>query len=311
MTDDVWEELSRRVDRVVHPAALVNHALPYEHLFGPNVVGTAEVIRLALTDHIKPVTYLSTVAVAVGVDDFHENGDIRVDSPQRAVDESYANGYGNSKWAGEVLLRNAFDEYSLPVSVFRSDMILAHSTWSGQLNVPDVFTRLILSVVATGLAPRSFYATDTGAPTDEQGRPLAHYDGLPADFSAEAITSIAGDDVAGYRTFDILNPHDDDISLDTFVDWLRDAGCTIEIVDDYDEWFERFSAAVQELPEKQRSHSLLPLIHSYAHPQHPSSGAILPADEFASAVGDIPHLGRELIEKYLADLVALGLVSKR
>ena len=311
LTDDVWEELSRRVDRVVHPAALVNHALPYEHLFGPNVVGTAEVIRLALTDHIKPVTYLSTVAVAVGVDDFHENGDIRVDSPQRAVDESYANGYGNSKWAGEVLLRNAFDEYSLPVSVFRSDMILAHSTWSGQLNVPDVFTRLILSVVATGLAPRSFYATDTGAPTDEQGRPLAHYDGLPADFSAEAITSIAGDDVAGYRTFDILNPHDDDISLDTFVDWLRDAGCTIEIVDDYDEWFERFSAAVQELPEKQRSHSLLPLIHSYAHPQHPSSGAILPADEFASAVGDIPHLGRELIEKYLADLVALGLVSKR
>lgn len=308
---DVFEALAERVDRIVHPAALVNHALPYEHLFGPNVVGTAEIIRLALTDHVKPVTYLSTVAVAAGVEEFRENGDIRVDSPSRAVDDSYANGYGNSKWAGEVLLRNAFDEFGLPVSVFRSDMILAHSTWTGQLNVPDVFTRLILSVVATGLAPHTFYATDTGAPTDEKGRPLAHYDGLPADFSASAITSIAGGDTSGYRTFDILNPHDDDISLDTFVDWIRDAGRDIEIVENYDEWFERFNAAVEALPEKQRSHSLLPLIDSYARPQHPSSGAILPADEFASAVGDIPHLGRELIEKYLSDLVALELVSTR
>ncbi|WP_415974985.1 carboxylic acid reductase [Rhodococcus sp. 077-4] len=311
LDDDAFGALSERVDRIVHPAALVNHALPYEHLFGPNVVGTAEVIRLALTHHVKPVTYLSTVAVAVGVENFRENGDIRTDSPSRAVDDSYANGYGNSKWAGEVLLRNAFDEFGLPVSVFRSDMILAHSTWTGQLNVPDVFTRLILSVVATGLAPRTFYATDTGAPTDENGRPLAHYDGLPADFSARAITSIAGADTSGYRTFDILNPHDDNISLDTFVDWIRDAGRDIEIVDDYDEWFDRFSTAVEALPEKQRSHSLLPLIHSYARPQHPSSGAILPADEFAAAVGEIPHLGRELIEKYLSDLVALGLVNER
>ena len=311
MDEDAFAALADRVDRIVHPAALVNHALPYEHLFGPNVVGTAEVIRLALTHHLKPVTYLSTVAVAVGVDNFRENGDIRIDSPSRAVDDSYANGYGNSKWAGEVLLRNAFDEFGLPVSVFRSDMILAHSTWSGQLNVPDVFTRLILSVVATGLAPRTFYALDTGAPTDEQGRPCAHYDGLPADFSATAITSIAGEDLSGYRTFDILNPHDDDISLDTFVDWLREAGRDIEIVENYDEWFRRFSDAVEDLPDKQRSHSLLPLIDSYARPQPPSSGAMLPADEFAAAVGDIPHLGRELIEKYLADLVALDLVSER
>ncbi|MDV6261849.1 carboxylic acid reductase [Rhodococcoides yunnanense] len=308
---DEFAALAERVDRIVHPAALVNHALPYEHLFGPNVVGTAEVIRLALTDHVKPVTYLSTVAVAVGVDNFRENGDIRTDSPSRAVDDSYANGYGNSKWAGEVLLRNAFDEFGLPVSVFRSDMILAHSRWSGQLNVPDVFTRLILSVVATGLAPRTFYATGTGAPTDESGRPLAHYDGLPADFSAAAITSIAGADASDYRTFDILNPHDDNVSLDTFVDWIREAGRDIEIVDNFDEWFERFSAAVEALPEKQRSHSLLPLIQSYAQPQQPSSGAMLPADEFAAAVGEIPHLGRGLIEKYLSDLVVLGLVSKR
>ena len=35
------------------------------------------------------------------------------------VDGGYANGYGNSKWAGEVLLREAHDLCGLPVSVFR------------------------------------------------------------------------------------------------------------------------------------------------------------------------------------------------
>ncbi|MEV6823375.1 SDR family oxidoreductase [Amycolatopsis sp. NPDC051102] len=39
---------------------------PYEQLFGSNVRGTAEVIRLAVTGVIKPLTYLSTAAIAFG-----------------------------------------------------------------------------------------------------------------------------------------------------------------------------------------------------------------------------------------------------
>jgi len=66
------------------------------------------------------------------------------------------NGYGNSKWASEVLLREAHDLNGLPVSVFRCDMILAETNYLGQLNVPDMFTRLLLSLVATGIAPGSF-----------------------------------------------------------------------------------------------------------------------------------------------------------
>ncbi|HOA26165.1 MAG TPA: SDR family oxidoreductase, partial [Arachnia sp.] len=38
----------------VDPAALVNHVLPYSELFGPNALGTAELIRIALTTRIKP-----------------------------------------------------------------------------------------------------------------------------------------------------------------------------------------------------------------------------------------------------------------
>lgn len=102
LDDATWHRLADTVDLIVHPAALVNHVLPYNQLFGPNVVGTAELIRLAITTRIKPVTYLSTVAVAAQIQpsSFEEDGDIREISPTRAIDDSYANGYGNSKWAG-------------------------------------------------------------------------------------------------------------------------------------------------------------------------------------------------------------------
>ena len=106
------------------------------------------------------------------------DADVRTTSPVRPLSsEGYADGYANSKWAAEVLLRDAHDRFGLPVATFRSDMILAHSRYEGQLNVPDMFTRLLLSIVVTGLAPQSFYS----------GTAKPHYPGLPVDFTAEAI----------------------------------------------------------------------------------------------------------------------------
>ena len=150
-------------------------------------LGTAELIRIALTTKLKPFTYLSTVRVGDQIEPsaFTEDADIRVISPTRTVDDSYANGYANSKWAGEVLLREAYDVCGLPVAVFRCDMILADTEYVGQLNVPDVFTRLMFSVTATGIAPASFYELDKAG-----HRQRAHYDGLPVDFIAEAIATL-------------------------------------------------------------------------------------------------------------------------
>ena len=50
LDDATWQRLADTVDLIVDPAALVNHVLPYSELFGPNVVGTAELIRIALDD---------------------------------------------------------------------------------------------------------------------------------------------------------------------------------------------------------------------------------------------------------------------
>jgi fatty acid CoA ligase FadD9 len=313
LDDATWQRLADTVDLIVDPAALVNHVLPYSQLFGPNVLGTAELIRIALTTKIKPFVYVSTIAVGAGINpaDNTEDADVRVVSATRNVDDSYANGYGNSKWGGEVLLREANQQFGLPASVFRCDMILADTTYAGQLNLPDMFTRMMLSLVATGVAPYSFY--ELGA---DGKRQRAHYDGLPVEFIAEAISTLGVNVREGFETYHVMNPYDDGIGMDEFVDWLVEAGHPIRRIDSYGDWLTRFETTLRALPEKQRAASLLPLLHNYQTPDHPFNGSIAPTDRFRAAVQeakigpdkDIPHISAPVIVKYISDLELLGLL---
>jgi fatty acid CoA ligase FadD9 len=313
LDQQTWQRLADTVDAIVDPAALVNHVLPYSQLFGPNALGTAELIRIALTTKLKPYTYVSTIGVGdqIKPDTFTEDADIRVISPTRKIDDSYANGYGNSKWAGEVLLREAHDLAGLPVAVFRCDMILADGRYQGQLNVPDMFTRLMLSLVATNIAPASFYELDK-----DGDRQRAHYDGLPVDFIAEAIATLGAQPGTGFETFHVMNPYDDGIGLDEYVDWLIDAGYPIQRIGDYSAWLQRFETSLRALPERQRQASLLPLLHNYQRPEKPVRGSLAPTDRFRSGVQDakigpdkdIPHVTPEIIVKYITSLQLLGLL---
>jgi fatty acid CoA ligase FadD9 len=306
-----WQRLADTVDLIVDPAALVNHVLPYSELFGPNGLGTAELIRLALTTKQKPYIYVSTIGVGDQIEPgkFVEDADIRQISPTRTINDAYANGYGNSKWAGEVLLREAHDLCGLPVAVFRCDMILADTTYAGQLNLPDMFTRMMLSLVATGVAPGSFYELDA-----DGNRQRAHYDGLPVEFIAAAISTLVPTE--GFETYHVMNPYDDGIGLDEYVDWLIDAGYPIQRIADHGEWLRRFEGAMRALPERQRQYSLLPLLHNYQKPEKPMRGSFAPTDRFRAAVQeakigpdkDIPHVSPPIIVKYIADLQLLGLL---
>ena len=313
LEQETWQRLADTVDLIVDPAALVNHVLPYSQLFGPNAVGTAELIRIALTTRIKPFVYVSTIGVGDGIEPgrFVEDADIRQMSATRKIGDNYANGYGNSKWAGEVLLREAHDLSGLPVSVFRCDMIMADTTYAGQLNVPDMFTRMMLSLVATGVAPFSFYELDAAG-----NRQRAHFDGLPVEFIADAISTLGANVVEGFETYHVMNPYDDGISMDTYVDWLIEAGYPIARVPEYAAWLARFETTLRALPEKQRQASLLPLLHNYQQPDHPINGSLAPADRFRAAVQDakigpdkdIPHISAPVIVKYITDLELLGLL---
>ncbi|HEV7360149.1 MAG TPA: carboxylic acid reductase, partial [Mycobacterium sp.] len=308
LDNTTWQRLAETVDLIVHPAAHVNHVLPYQQLFGPNVMGTAEVIRLAITAKLKPIHYISTMGVsAVAHQLVDEDSDIRRSVPACVVDAGYANGYGISKWAGEVLMREAHDLCGVPVAVFRPGMILADGRYAGQLNVPDIFTRLLFSLVATGVAPLSFYRAG-----DHSGRP--HYEGLPVDFLAQAIVAIGTRHGSSFDTYNTTNPHDDGISMDTFVDWIINAGYRVEKIDDYPSWLTRFETAMRALPERQRAQSVLAVLDVYREPMLAIAGSAVPGARFRSAVEHsgraIPHVSQQLIAKYLADLERIGVLTR-
>ncbi|OCB48449.1 non-ribosomal peptide synthetase [Mycobacterium vulneris] len=323
LDEERWRQLAERVDLIVDSAAFVNSVLPYRELFGPNVVGTAELIRFALTTKLKPYNFVSTSDVGRQIEPskFTEDADIRLASPVRTVDAGYANGYGNSKWAGEVLLREAHDLCRLPVAVFRSGMILADPKYAGQLNLSDTVSRMVLSIVATGVAPESFYRLG-----EDGRRQRAHFDGLPVNFVAEAITTLGWEVAraasAGFETYHVMNPHDDGIGIDTYIDWLSEAGYPIERVADFGEWLQRFETGLRALPERQRQNSVLQMLTLLRQQTpdlrapEPTQGSFAPADRFRAAVrrakvgaaNDIPRVTPEVIVKYVTDLQLLGML---
>ena len=305
LSEEDWDRLGRNVDHIVHNGAMVNHKLHYRQLFQPNVGSVAELVQLALTHHQKRFTFISSLAVAVGPVVLGEEDDVSTAIPEWRLSASrYADGYGASKWAAEVLLRRAYDRYQLPVNIFRPSMILAHQSFVGQLNVPDMFTRWILSILLTRIAPLSFYDSE---------RARAHYDGLPVDFIAQAIVAISEMHRSGYHNFHAVNPHDDGVSLDSFLNWIEAEGVQIDRLEDHDQWYSRFRTALIQLPEDVRTASVLPVLDAYAKPIS-ARGGKADAPQFVDAVtaafdgrAEIPHLGPSLIRKYLADLEHLSL----
>jgi fatty acid CoA ligase FadD9 len=304
-----FDRLADEVDRIVHCGALVNHVLHYEDLFGPNVAGTAELVRLALTKRQKRFDFVSSVATTWLIDRSAGNDE---DTPLRqriALTHDYGNGYGASKWAAEQLLHSAHRRFGLPVNVFRGDMMLAHSQYQGQINVPDLFTRLLYSIVMTGLAPASFYRLEP-----DGNRPEGHYDGLPVDFIAAAIVGISTDAHQEIKTFHVLNHHaDDGIGLDTFVEWIEAAGYAVERVPDHPQWVQRFEAKLKALPEEQRQHSALHVLDAFGHP-YKASEPMVGSQHFQDAVRrlpvgpHVPHLTQEFIDKCLDDMRRLDLI---
>ncbi len=310
LDSDTFDRLAREVDRIVHPAALVNHVLAYDLLFGPNVLGTAELVALAITGRRKRYDFISSLAVVPYLD----RGDAGVDEdtrlrPEVTVSDRYSAHYGASKWAAEQVLHSAARRFGLPITVFRGDMMLPHRRYRGQVNVPDIFVRLLFSLVTTGTAPNSFYQ-----PAPDGTRQRAHYDGLPVDFIAEAVVALSAAHDAGLRTFHVINAHDDGISLDTIVDWVEAAGYPLERVGDYAEWLDRFTRRLEALPPEERQRSSLSVVESLRRPgravaDETGSALFTRGVRQFSAEKDVPHLSAEFVTKCLDDLVTLGLIK--
>ncbi|RXK32980.1 hypothetical protein BBD39_09395 [Arsenophonus endosymbiont of Bemisia tabaci Asia II 3] len=69
--------------------------MPYQHLFETNVLGTAELIKLALINILKPFVFISSVIVALPYNNkpLSEEANICEVIPYQEINNQYANGY--------------------------------------------------------------------------------------------------------------------------------------------------------------------------------------------------------------------------
>ncbi|HEX3065917.1 MAG TPA: thioester reductase domain-containing protein, partial [Dongiaceae bacterium] len=295
---ETYDRLCREVDCIIHNGAAVDHVLGYRALFAPNVMGTVEIIRLALAGRAKMINYVSSIAARPLGDD---------------GEGQLAAGYSATKWASEILLQELFERTGMPVRVYRPSYIVAHTRMPGQINPHDTLTRLLHGIATTSLAPRSFYA---------QGRSTKNssYDGCPVDFVARSIATLSMAETRrpGYVTYNIVNPHGGG-SLDSIADWVASAGYPVQKMDDYGAWCRAFEGRLNALSRPQRQRSLLPLLHAWERPRaargpdHDTQSFRRDMARISQAAKapalETPQISEPFIHKCLKDMQILGMIG--
>lgn len=307
LTRERFDKLTIEVDRICHVAALVNHRLAYQHLFGPNVVGTAEIIRLALSKKQKEIDFISTAGVFRLLDNPQQINERSEHREEVKLSDQYASGYAASKWAGELLLKRANEQFGLPVNIFRCNMILPDHEYKGVMNKSDMLSRMLYSIIKTGLAPESFYDNKTST--------KPHYDGVAVDVLSRAIVGVDRKKNSNYTIYHSINHLNDEVSMDTFVDWIETAGHDITRFSDHQEWYERMMIKLKSMPEDERQQSALDILIAFQKPI--ISGQIeidctnfIDLTNSITNLGEIPHLSESYIHKYLQDLTDLGMIPE-
>lgn len=115
LSAEVWEDLTNRVDVVIHNGALVHWVYPYSNLKKPNVLGTIDTLKLCATGKPKQYSFVSSTSV-LDTDHYVQESESIIASGGSGISEAdtlagssqgLGTGYGQSKWAGEFLVREA------------------------------------------------------------------------------------------------------------------------------------------------------------------------------------------------------------
>jgi thioester reductase-like protein len=115
-----FDRLAAEVDTIVHTGAEVNLVRPYQRLRATNVLGTREVLRLAATGPLSAIHHVSALGI------LPRRGGRFDEFAFPAREAVPAQGYGQTKWAAEAMLRAARRE-GVPVSVYRLGEVMPHS----------------------------------------------------------------------------------------------------------------------------------------------------------------------------------------
>lgn len=172
LTQREFERLTAVIEVIYHNGAPVNFVKPYSAMKAETVSGTQEILRLACLNRIKPVHFISTVAVFgtigyfTGLKMLHETTDLDV-----GIDYVHM-GYTRSKWVAEKLMWIA-QSRGLPITILRPGLVLGHSQ-TGITKTDDYPSRLIKGCIQIGCFPDLVDQKEELIPVDYASRAIAH-----------------------------------------------------------------------------------------------------------------------------------------
>lgn len=236
LSESEFHQLAREIDIIYHNGALVNLIYPYSALKATNVRGTQEVLRLASQIKLKPVHYISTLAIFES-DTYAGKQGIKEDD---SIEESHGldEGYAQSKWVAEKVIKIA-QSRGIPISIYRPGMVTGHSE-TGLTNTNDIMSRLLKSFILLRNAPQLDLMMDM----------------TPVDYVSSAIVYISKQKESIGKTFHLVNPQP--LHLSSLIQEINSLGYSIGQIP-YQDWQSEILEVVKHLTDNSLS-PLLPLV---------------------------------------------------
>ncbi|MFN6536294.1 MAG: thioester reductase domain-containing protein [Nostoc sp. EkiNYC01] len=207
-----FQVLAAKIDSIYHSGALLNYVYPYSALKAANVLGTQEVLRLACQVKVKPVHYVSSVAV---FESPAYAGQVVKEQDEFSHWEGIYLGYSQTKWVAEKLVKIARDR-GLPVTIYRPPLISGDSK-TGICNTHDFINLMAKGCLQMGSFPDVEYMLDMS----------------PVDYVSKAIVYLSRQKESIGKAFHLQHPQPAPLKI--LVDWIRSFGYSVEMIP-YEKW---------------------------------------------------------------------------
>ncbi|MGZ5614644.1 MAG: thioester reductase domain-containing protein [Methylobacter sp.] len=274
----VYRRLTLEIDAVLSAGAHVDFTLPYSDLRASNVSGTIEMLRFAAAGRRKPLHFVSTLGLLMSK--ARSDNDPAVESwPPDCAGESLVNGYEQSKWVAEHILKLAEDR-GMAVAVYRPGLLTGDSSSGRFVNTDQFVARFLKSSIQLGCIPALANGIEM----------------LPVDFAAQVIVAGLQNASSLGKAFHIRHP--EPLVIAEVVEVLRAKGYRMDIVP-YAEWQQRVLAETDD----DSGNALIPFRNMIAgmdrrHAEFP------PVDdsncrEICAQAGIGHHASAELLKSYL------------
>jgi amino acid adenylation domain-containing protein/thioester reductase-like protein len=280
--DQQFQLLASTIDVIYHNGALVNFVDPYPKLKAANVLGTQEALRLASQIKLKPVHYISTIAVFPWEEDFSKDHVFREnDSLDRGL---LAGGYEQTKWVAEKLVTIARNR-GIPVYIYRPGRVSGHSQ-TGIANTNDLMARMIKGCIQLGSVPDFNMMVDM----------------TPVDYASKCIVHLSMQKKFLEETFHVVNPLPAHWS--NVMTWLRSFGYSLEVIS-YDKWRAEL-LKVAEHSSENALYSLIPFFGEEAPDNSVKFDCQNTLNGLAGTSINCPSVSAELLNTYLSYYVSSG-----